>query len=242
MGWDPRHVLITGASSGIGAALARRLARPGRRLTLLGRDAPRLDAVAAACAGEVVVERVEVRDAPAMARAIERADAAAPIDLLIANAGISGGDPATLMAVNVQGIVNTVEPALAAMRRRGAGQIALMSSLAGFRGLPNAPAYCASKGAVRLYGEGLRGRLAKDGIGVSVICPGFIRTPLTAGNPFPMPFLMEPAAAAERIVLGLARNRARIAFPQRLYAIAVLTSLLPATVVDKLFTRFAAKE
>lgn len=242
MGWDPRHVLITGASSGIGAALARRLARPGRLLTLLGRDAPRLETVAAGCAGDVAAESVEVRDAPAMARAIERAGAMAPIDLLIANAGISGGDPATLMAVNVQGIVNTVEPALAPMRARGAGQIAIMSSLAGFRGLPNAPAYCASKAAVRVYGEGLRGRLAKDGIGVSVVCPGFIRTPLTAANPFPMPFLMEPTAAAERIVRGLARNRARIAFPHRLYALVLLTSLLPAAVVDGLFSRFAAKE
>lgn len=242
MGWDPQHVLITGASSGIGAALARRLARPGRRLTLLGRDAARLEGVAAACAGEVGIESVDVRDAPAMAGALERAAAAAPLDLLIANAGISGGDPATLMAINVQGIVNTVEPALAPMRTRGAGQIALMSSLAGFRGLPNAPAYCASKAAVRLYGEGLRGRLATDGIGVSVICPGFIRTPLTAKNPFPMPLLMEPEAAAERIVQGLARNRARIAFPRRLYAFVLLTSLLPAAVVDGLFTRFAAKE
>jgi short-subunit dehydrogenase len=242
MVWDPRHVLITGASSGIGAALARRLAAPGRRLTLLGRDAPRLAAVAADCAGEVATACVEVQDAPAMAGAIERACAAAPIDLLIANAGISGGDPSTLVAVNIQGVVNTVEPALPPMRARGAGQIALMSSLAGFRGLPNAPAYCASKAAVRLYGEGLRGRLARDGIGVSVICPGFVRTPLTAANPFPMPFLMEPATAAARIVRGLARNRARIAFPRRLYALAVLTSLLPAAVVDGLFTRFAAKE
>ncbi len=242
MGWDPHHVLITGASSGIGAALARRLARPGRLLTLLGRDAQRLEAVAAASAGEARVESVDVRDAPAMARAIEGAAEAAPLDLLIANAGISGGDAATLMAVNVLGIVNTVEPALAPMRARGSGQIALMSSLAGFRGLPNAPAYCASKAAVRLYGEGLRGRLARDGIGVSVICPGFIRTPLTAANPFPMPLLMEPATAAERIVRGLARNRARIAFPRRLHAFAVLTSLLPAAVVDGLFTRFAAKE
>lgn len=242
MDWDPHHVLITGASSGIGAALARRLARQGRRLTLLGRDAARLEAVAAACAGDVGVESVDVRDAPAMAGAIERAGTMAPIDLLIANAGISGGDPLTLMTINVEGIVNTVEPALAPMRARGAGQIALMSSLAGFRGLPNAPAYCASKAAVRLYGEGLRGRLAKDGIGVSVICPGFIRTPLTARNPFPMPLLMEPEAAAGRIVRGLARNRARIAFPRRLYAVVLLTSLLPAAVVDGLFSRFAAKE
>ena len=139
-------------------------------------------------------------------------------------------------------VVDTVEPLVPRMLARGFGHVAVMSSLAGFRGLPNAPAYCASKAAVRVYGEGLRGRLAKDGIGVSVVCPGFIRTPLTAANPFPMPFLMEPAAAAERIVRGLARNRARIAFPHRLYALVLLTSLLPAAVVDGLFSRFAAKE
>lgn len=242
MAWDPRHVLITGASSGIGAALARRLAAPGRRLTLLGRDAPRLAAVAAACAGETATEAVAVEDASAMASAIEKAFLAAPIDLLIANAGISGGDPRTVMAVNVQGVLNTVEPVLPLMRARGGGQLGLMSSLAAFRGMPNAPAYCASKAAIRLYGEGLRGRLARDGIGVSVICPGFVRTPLTRTNPFPMPLLMEPEIAAERIVRGLARGRARIAFPRRLYAGALLTSLLPAALVDGLFARFGLKE
>ena len=240
--WDPRHALITGASSGIGAALARRLAAPGRRLTLLGRDATRLEAVAESCAGEISTAVVEVEDAAAMELAIEGAFGAAPIDPIIANAGISGGDARRIMTVNVQGILNTVEPALSPMRARGRGQIAVMSSLAAFRGLPNAPAYCASKAAVRVYGEGLRGRLARCGIGVSVICPGFVRTPLTATNPFPMPLLMEPGLAAERILSGLARNRARIAFPRRLHAAAVLAGLLPAVLVDGLFARLAAKE
>jgi NADP-dependent 3-hydroxy acid dehydrogenase YdfG len=242
MSWDPRHVLITGASSGIGAALARRLDRPGRRLTLLGRDRARLAALAEACAGTTATVAVDVRDAAAMRRAVEDAFARAPVDLLVANAGISGGDPAVLMAVNVQGIVNTVEPALPLLRARGRGQLALMSSLAGFRGLPNAPAYCASKAAVRLYGEGLRGRLGRAGIRVSVICPGFIATPLTAQNPFPMPFLMSAERAAERIVAGLAGDRARIAFPRRLYWPTVLGSLLPAALTDPIYLRFGSKE
>ncbi len=242
MRWDPRHVLITGASSGIGAALARRLDRPGRRLTLMGRDRTRLAALAAGCTGKAVTVALDVRDAAAMRRAIEDAFARASVDLLIANAGISGGDPAALIAVNVQGVVNTVEPALPLLRDQGHGQLALMSSLAGFRGMPNAPAYCASKAAVRLYGEGLRGRLGKAGIKVSVVCPGFIATPLTARNPFPMPFLMAPERAADRIVAGLARNRARIAFPRRLYWATVLSSLLPAALIDPLFLRFGTKE
>jgi len=242
MKFDPRHLLITGASSGIGAALARRLAAPERRLTLLGRDIARLEAVAAACAGEIDTISVDVADRAAMTEVIDSAFAAAPVDLVVANAGISGGDAQTLMTINVQGVVNTVEPAIVHLRARGAGQLALMSSLAGFRGLPNAPAYCASKAAVRLYGEGLRGKLGRIGIRVSVICPGFIETPLTANNPFPMPFLMTAEAAAERIVRGLAKNRARIAFPHRLYWPTLVGSLLPQTLTDPIYLRFGMKE
>jgi NADP-dependent 3-hydroxy acid dehydrogenase YdfG len=242
MSFDPRHVLITGASSGIGAALARRLARPGRRLTVFGRDKGRLAAVAQGLPGHVETVSVDVCGQTAMAAAIEGAFAAAPVDLLIANAGISGGDAHRLMAVNVQGILNTVEPALPLLCAQGHGQLALMSSLASFRGLPNAPAYCASKAAVRLYGEGLRGRLGRSGIRVAVICPGFVATPLTAGNPFPMPFLMSAEAAARRIVAGLARNRARIAFPRRLYWPTLAASLLPAAATDPIYLRFGLKE
>jgi short-subunit dehydrogenase len=242
MGFDPQHVLITGASSGIGAALARRLAAPGRRLTLLGRDPTRLAAVAEGLAGVLETVSADVCDQTAMAELVEAAFATAPVDLLIANAGISGGDPRTLMAVNVQGILNTVEPALPSLRAQGHGQLAVMSSLAGFRGLPNAPAYCASKAAVRVYGEGLRARLRPHGIKVSVICPGFVATPLTANNPFPMPFLLSPERAAERIVAALARNRGRIAFPRRLYWATLAGSLLPAAITDPLYLRFGMKE
>jgi short-subunit dehydrogenase len=242
MSFDPRHLLITGASSGIGAALARRLARPDRRLTLLGRDTARLRAVAAGCSGTTETISVDVTDAAAMAAVIDSAFATAPVDLVVANAGISGGDAQTLMAINVQGVVNTVEPAIPHWRAQGQGQLALMSSLASFRGLPNAPAYCASKAAVRLYGEGLRGKLGRIGIRVSVLCPGFIATPLTANNPFPMPFLLTAEAAAERIVRGLAQNRARIAFPRRLYWPTLLGSLLPQALTDPLYLRFELKE
>jgi short-subunit dehydrogenase len=242
MSVDPRHVLITGASSGIGAALARRLAEPDRRLTLLGRDTARLEAVARDCAGTVETISVDVCDEHAMAEVIEGAFSASPVDLVIANAGISGGDARTLMAVNVQGVVNTIEPLIPLLRAAGRGQLALMSSLAGFRGLPNAPAYCASKAAVRLYGEGLRGKLGQIGIRVSVICPGFIETPLTANNPFPMPFLMSAEAAADRIVAGLARNRARIAFPRRLYWPTLVGTLLPQALTDPIYLRFGLKE
>jgi short-subunit dehydrogenase len=117
-----------------------------------------------------------------------------------------------------------------------------MSSLAGFRGMPNAPAYCASKAAVRIYGDGLRGRLQRNGVRVSVICPGFIKTPLTDANPFPMPFLMSAERAAERIVRGLERGQRQIAFPRRLYWPVRLGSLLPNRLTDPLFMRLGSKE
>jgi short-subunit dehydrogenase len=157
-----------------------------------------------------------------MATWIAACEAAGPLDLLIANAGISagvGGEPdfaaqtRLIFGVNLDGVLNTVLPAVEAMRQRGQGQIALVASVAGFRGLPSAPAYCASKAAVKVWGEGLRGWLAQDGVGVSVILPGFVESRITAANDFSMPFLMSAERAAAKIKRGLARNQGRIAFP-----------------------------
>ncbi|MEM8951370.1 MAG: SDR family NAD(P)-dependent oxidoreductase, partial [Pseudomonadota bacterium] len=210
-------VLITGASSGIGKALAENYATAGRCLHLQGRDRDRLDAVAELCrkAGAVVhAETLDVTDREAMAAWIARAEQAAPLDLVIANAGVSGGssgdpDPVrTMFRVNVEGVLNTVEPALPSLVDRGRGHIAIMSSLAGFRGMPTAPGYTASKAAVRAYGEGLRGKLMGEGVAVSVICPGFVETPMTAQNPFPMPLMMTPERAASIIRRGLDRRSA----------------------------------
>jgi short-subunit dehydrogenase len=250
---DPRSILITGASSGIGAALAQSYAGPGIRLALGGRDAGRLGLVAADCRArgtEVDTTTVDVTDAEATARWVAAADAAAPLDLVIANAGISGGtfgggesrhQAAAIFATNVDGIVHTVHPAAERMRTRKRGQIAIMSSLASFRGMPGAPAYSASKAAARSYGEALRGSLHRHNIGVSVICPGFIRTPMTDVNGFRMPMLMEPDRAARLIRRGLARNRARIAFPLRLYALVWLLGALPPSLTDPLFRKMPEK-
>ena len=246
----PRSILITGASSGIGEALARLYAAPGITLSLSGRDAARLQAVAESCraAGAEVDARVlDVTDADAMTAWIETRDDAQPLDLAIANAGISagrGGDDATrrIFAVNVGGVVNTVLPALSRMRVRRRGQVALMSSLAAFRGVSTAPAYAASKAAVRAWGEGMAMRCAEDGIGLSVIFPGFVVSRITADNPFPMPMLMDADRAARIIRRGLEKGRARIAFPLPMYLGARLAGALPGWAVDPLVRRVPRKE
>ncbi len=249
----PRAILITGASSGLGAALARLYAAPGVTLALTGRDAARLEASAAACraaGAEVAAATLDVTDRAALADWIAGIDDAAPLDLVIANAGVSGGteggsegDAQTrrIFAVNVEGVFNTVLPVVPRMRARGRGQIALMASLAAFRGFPGAPAYSASKAAVKTWGEALRGSLRGDGIAVSVICPGFVRTPMTDVNPYPMPFLMDAERAARIIRRGLAANRARIAFPWPTYAVAWLLGAMPPALTDRLLGRLPEK-
>ncbi len=249
----PHSIVITGASSGIGEALAERYAGPGIALALTGRDAARLAAVAARCraAGATVTAGVlDTADRVAMAAWLAAVEAAAPVDLVIANAGISAGtgggveteeQARRILSVNLDGVLNTIHPLLPAMRLRRRGQVALMASQAGFRGLPGAPAYCASKAAVRVYGEALRGDLAAEGIGVSVICPGFVKSRMTAVNRFPMPFLMETDAAARAIERGLARNAARIAFPWPMVAAVWLLALLPPGWTDAALIRAPKK-
>lgn len=250
----PRTILITGASSGLGEALAVAYAANGRVLALTGRNARRLDDVARHCThlgAEVEAVTLDVTNRGAMAEWIGEVDRRWHVDLAIANAGVSGGpgpveqeDPGQvrrIFDINLTGVLNTVEPLIGPMTQRGAGQIALMSSLAGYRGMPGAPAYSASKAAVKAYGEALRPQLAKQGVRVNVVCPGFVRTPMTDRNPFPMPMLMQPDAAAARIVAGLAYDRPRIAFPLPLAYASWLLALLPVGMGDALLERAPEK-
>lgn len=242
-----RTALITGASSGIGAALAVALAGPDSVLHLGGRDGPRLAAVAAVCRarGAVVVTcAADVRDEAAMRAWIARAGADSRLDLVIANAGISAGSGQSgveseaqcraLFAVNLDGVLNTVCPALDLMARQAPGAdgrrgtIAAIASIAGFIPAPGAPAYAASKAAVDTWVIGHAPAAARAGIRLTSVCPGFIATPMTAGNPYPMPGLMPAERAAAIILRGLARGRARIAFPWWVAALARALGVLPA--------------
>ncbi len=251
---DPKTILITGASSGIGEALAEAYAGPGVTLVLTGRDRERLDAVAARCierGADVRAATVDVADKAAMAAWLAGVDRETPVALCIANAGSSGGtgrrgeseeQARRILAVNVDGVLNTIHPLIGPMTARGRGQLALMSSLAAFRGYPGAPAYCASKAAVRSYGESLRLDLRGAGIEVSVICPGFVRSRITDRNRFPMPFLMDADRAASIIRRGLERNRGRIAFPLPTYLMAWIVAMLPSALADALLAHTPAKE
>lgn len=252
-GPEPKSILITGATSGIGRALAEQYASPGVHLFLTGRDQTRLDEAAEACKSreaDVTVAAMDVTDRTALAAFVQSADNEKPLDLVIANAGISagGGDGTEeddqirrLFAVNVDGVFNTLHPAVGPMMARGKGHLAIVSSLAGFRGLPGSPGYSATKAAVRVYGEGLAGVLANKGITVSVVCPGFVRTPLTDVNPYKMPFLMEVDRAAEIIKNGLSKGKTRIAFPWPTYFVVWLLALLPDRLSARLTERMPRK-
>jgi len=248
---DPRSILITGASSGIGAALARAYAAPGTHLALCGRDAARLAAVADFCrdrGAEVMEACLDVTEAAAVAAWIVNVDRTSPLELVIANAGIQGGlwrDGAgetlgelhRVMEVNFGGVSNTVHPVLPAMRRRRRGQVALISSLAALRGIPFSPGYCASKAAIKIYSEALRSWLAPEGIDVSVVLPGFVETRLSDTVSGPKPLILSPERAAGIIRRGLAKGRRQIAFPYPLYLGMQLMRALPARLVDPILRR-----
>lgn len=251
----PKSVLITGASSGIGRALAMHYAKDGVFIAISGRNEQRLAETAQACRAKgAVVETalVCVTDQTGMKEWIERTDRAHAIDLVIANAGISGGTGGVMEGepidqarhifdVNLMGVINTIAPALPRFTARGKGQIAIISSLAGYRGFPGAPAYSASKGAVRFYGEALRGAVRKTGVRINVIMPGFVESRITAANDFAMPFFMGADKAAKIIAKGLAANKGRIAFPLPTQFSAWFLSVLPDCIAQKILGELPAK-
>ena len=235
--------LITGASSGIGAALAQALAVSGLTLHLSGRSAERLEAVAATCrerGAAVTMAVLDVRDAATMGAWIGQSG---PLDLVIANAGVSGRsaegsaeDPdktRDIFDTNLGGVLNTVLPAMAMMAEQPPGsdgirgRIAAVASIAAFMATPDSAAYCASKAAVDGWIVGTAPVARRRGIVLTSICPGFIRTAMTAGYRFPMPGLMDADRAARIILRGVAAGRARVVFPWWMGLAARTAGLMP---------------
>ena len=238
-------ILITGAAGSMGTALAQAYAAPGIHLFLGDIEAEPLESLASRCrslGARVWSTVVDVTNRGDMAAWISQSHQIRPLDLIIALAGISRGtfsreetteETRAVFAVNLDGMLNTVEPAIPLFRQKGRGQIALTSSLAGTRGFPVAPSYCATKAAIRVYGEALRSRLQRENIFVSVINPGFIKSSMTDANPYRMPFLVSAERAATKIKNKLAKGKARICFPPPYAAGAYLLSLFPPSLVDR---------
>jgi len=248
----PKHVVITGASSGIGAALAEAFAREGARLTLFGRNAERLEAVAGRCKTwgvEPWLRVADVTDEAVMRHLLAVCDQETPIDIVIANAGIGGSDAMAatsgedagvvgdVLRTNVLGVTNTVAPLVSRFHTRKRGHIVIVSSLAGLIGLPDTPAYSASKAAVRTYGHALRRLFAGSGVKVTVVCPGFVETPMGANLPFRGPFTWSADRAAVYILRGLERGKREIIFPFPLALAMGLATYLPMSVADVILRR-----
>ena len=246
------RVFITGASSGIGAALARHYAARGAVLGLVARRRDALAALVASLPGEHAIYIVDVADGPALQAAA--ADFVARIglpDVVIANAGVSVGTlteeaddlPAfeRVMRTNVLGMVATFQPFAAPMRARGSGRLVGIASVAGIRGLPGAGAYSASKAAAIAYLESLRVELHGSGVRVVTIAPGYIETPMTAVNRYPMPFMLPVDEAARRFVRAIDAGTTYTVIPWQMGVVARLLRLLPNAVFDRIFARAGRK-
>ncbi len=250
---DARHVVITGASAGLGRALALARARPGVVLGLIGRDRERIEATAEACRARgaaVEVAALDVRDAAPLAAWLDTFDAAHPIDLLIANAGVAStirsatdwedlARTANVVDTNFYGALHAALPVIERMRARRRGRVALVASIAALRGMAISPAYCASKAAIKSWADSVRPLLKRDGIAVTVVLPGFVKTAMSDVFPGDKPFLWSAERAATHIWCGLEAGRAEIAFPALLAFGMRLLPLLPVALADAILDRLS---
>jgi short-subunit dehydrogenase len=239
-GFAGQVAVVTGASSGIGRALAKALAAEGARVGLVARRREALEQLAAEigqAGGSAVVAPADVGERESVVPAIrEVAVRLGPVDLLVANAGVGAptllepfnvADVEKMFRVNTLGVVYAVEAVLPEMLRRGRGHLAAVSSLAAYKGLPGESAYCGSKAAVNAFMEGLRIQLRGKGVAVTTICPGFVKTPMTSVNDFAMPFVISADEAARRIVGALRRRVKVFNFPWQTTLMMKLTRWLP---------------
>jgi short-subunit dehydrogenase len=255
MDWHGKSVLITGASSGIGRGLALELAKRGAQVGVLARRRELLDEIVAEIErndGKAFALVADVQDAVAVRIAADGFQSqAGPIDVLLANAGVGATNDAAeldaasvakVMGVNVIGVANCVAAVVPAMVARGRGQLVAISSLAAYRGLPKSAAYCGSKAAISAFFESLRLDLWPKGIAVTIIHPGFIKTPLTAGRQAQMPFLMELDDAVQKIVRAIEKQRKSYAFPWQLATMVRAGMLMPNFIYDKIASRNSFRE
>jgi short-subunit dehydrogenase len=252
---DTPLVFITGASSGIGQALAARFRRAGYRLALVARREAEVHAWAQAQrlgASGYAVYAADVRDVAAIA-AVGRAciEAQGVPDVVIANAGISVGidtavfDDLEVMRATYEtnniGMAATFHPFIDAMRRRGSGALVGVASVGGIRGLPGHGAYCSSKAAVISYCEALRGELRPSGVKVVTLVPGYVDTPLTRGNRYSMPFLLQADDFADRAYRAIAAGTSYRVIPWQMGVVAKLLRLLPNALLDRVLAGRARK-
>ena len=245
-------VFLTGASSGIGEALAREYAARGATLGLVARREDLLARLAASLPGPSATYTADVRDLAAMRAAGADFIARHGVpDVVIANAGVSHGTLTEfaedvevfrqIMDINVMGIVNTFHPFVAPMRARGSGSLVGIASVAGYRGIPGAAAYSASKAAAIRYCESLRVELRASGVKVTAICPGYIATPMTEKNPYPMPFIIPAADFARRCARAIDSRTSQAVIPWQMAIVARLLTVTPNWLYDFAFSRAGRK-
>jgi short-subunit dehydrogenase len=255
LNWAGKVVLITGASSGIGRALAVELGKRGASMGLIARRVDMLEEIVREIelqGSRALALPVDVQDAESVRAAADRLRAElGQIDLLVANAGVgvtsdaaelNPADVAGVINVNVIGAANSVAAVVPEMVARGEGQLAVISSLAAYRGLPKSAAYCASKAAVSAFFESLRLDLQPRGVDVTIIHPGFIKTPLTAGRHAQMPYLMELDEAVQKILGAIEKRKKSYAFPWQLASIVRAGMIMPNFMYDWISRRNSFRE